>query len=157
MCYPSPRSRKENRADRGLTPRPITRAVGPGGVADASITRYITIGEPWHRACERLLASKPEPNQGQYQYQRFPTHDAPPAWMTTHEVEAGMRAAGFRETRSASLRLEFAWPSAEDYVRFWFEGGHPGLRKEMRGWGGTRTKSVPKSSRSSGRSTAAGP
>ncbi|KAK8008563.1 Trans-aconitate 2-methyltransferase [Apiospora marii] len=108
----------------------LFRAVVPGGVAGASITRDITIGEPWHRACERLLLATPDSDG---QYRRFPTHDAPPAWMSTDQVEAGMRAAGFREIRTASLRLEFTWPSAGDYVRFWFEGGHPGLRKEMRG------------------------
>lgn len=111
----------------------LFRAVGPGGVAGASITRDVSIGEPWHRACERLVASASSPSGGGA-YLRFPTHDAPPSWMSADEVEAGMRAAGFRETRTASLRLEFAWPSAQDYVRFWFEGGHPGLRKEMRGW-----------------------
>ncbi|KAK6820514.1 hypothetical protein PG987_014914 [Apiospora arundinis] len=103
----------------------LFRAVEPGGVAGASITRDITVREPWHLACERL---DPE------SYRRFETHDAPPVWMSADEVDAGMRAVGFRDTRSATLPIEFTWDSAEDYIKFWFEGGHPGLRKEMRGW-----------------------
>lgn len=110
----------------------LFRALAPGGVATASLSRDINVGEPFHAACAALDPA----------YAPTPTHE-PRAWMTTAELEAGMRAAGFVDVRSELVWAAFVWRSRADYVDYWLAGTHPAFARELSGWSGDRERLRP--------------
>ncbi|KAH8820155.1 S-adenosyl-L-methionine-dependent methyltransferase [Xylogone sp. PMI_703] len=103
------------------------RALIPGGVAGASISKDITIVEPWHKACASLDPTYPS--------RQAKTHE-PGAWMTLEELEQGMKKAGFVDVHTFEVSMQNRWDSADQFMQFWFSGKHPSFGRIMAGWKG---------------------
>lgn len=111
--------------------RELFRCLEPGGIAALSIGHGTNGPEPWHRACQQLDAT----------YVPYEEYDTT-AWQTVQQVSDGMKEAGFVDMDCLDVWMHLDC-NHDEWVHFWFEGGHPIYLKHMQAWAGELSEVRP--------------
>ena len=110
------------------------RVLQPGGVIGLGI--WGENNDPiaiWQQACRSVDRDYVTPHAYE-----------PKAWKNKQEVEAAMRAVGFRDVKSEVARVPLVFEGVEEYLAFWFGAKNPVAQGLIAHWMGVNADGEPK-------------